>query len=251
MKSFNSIAYTDIDRLFGSKPLREFFAIDECALDYPQKAEYVIGMLIKYKEKRGFRSFSRQFNTSGSTSNDAPIIAFCKWVEEQEKSQKNFYFRSCPVELFVDEPFSFDMLQLHINDSQKCEIAFAPEDISVEYLSPNGMEADAIINTEIGEWHVDINYKGEKHTETVFIKQLLSPRVDFDTKKLFGQGNTIDLRKLVIRATDGHGQNRKEELSISAVGDADIVQDVFTANNPCLLYTSQSPPLAPPPPRAA
>ena len=236
MKSFNNIAYTDIDRLFGSKPLREFFAIDEGALDYPQKADYVIGMLIKYKEKRGFRSFSRQFNTSGSTSNDAPIIAFCKWVEEQEKSKKNFYFKTCPVELFVDEIFSFDMLQLHINDAQKCEIAYAPEDISVKYQSPNGIRADAIINTEIGEWQVEINYKGEKHTETVLIKQLLSPQIDFDTKKLFGQGNTIDLRKLVIRAINGHGQSRKDELSITAVGSADIVHDVFTAENPVGVY---------------
>ena len=236
MKSFNNIPYTDIDRLFGSKPLRDFFAVDERAADYPNKAEYIIGMLIKYKEKQGFKSFSRQFNTSGATSLDAPVTAFCQWVEEQERNKKNFYFKTSSVDIFVDEPFSFEMLQLHIYDANKQEITFSPEDITVEYLSPNGIRCGAISNAEIGDWNIEIKYKDEKHTEIASIKALLTPKIDFDTKKLFGQGNTIDLRKLVIRATDGHGQNRKENITIAAIGSADIIRDVFTANNPVGSY---------------
>lgn len=236
MKSFGKIAYTDIDRLFGSKPLREYFSIDESAADYATKVEYIIGMLLKYKAKAGFRSFSRQFNASGATNSDAPIMAFCQWVEEQERSKNDFYFATSTVELFADEPFSFDMLQLHINDANKCEIAYELKDITIEYISPNGIRCEAVSNSEIGDWQVEITYKDEKHTEKISIMQLLPPKIDFDGKNLFGQGNTVDLRKLVIRATDGHGKNRKDDLVISAVGPAEIIKDIFTATNPIGTY---------------
>lgn len=236
MKSFGKIAYTDIDRLFGSKPLRDYFLVDESTADYPTKAEYIIGMLLKYKSEKGFRSFSRQFNASGSTDPDAPIAAFCQWVGEQERNKKNFYFTTFSVEVFVDQPFSFDMLHLQINDASKREIEYGKGDISVEYISPNGIRCSEISNSEIGDWQVEIVYEGEKHVEKVSIMQLLSPKIDFDTKKLFGHGNTIDLRKLVIRATDGHGQNRIDDLTITSVGEAEIIRDVFTVANPVGTY---------------
>ncbi len=231
MKSFGKIAYTDIDRLFGSKLLRDYFKIDENAPDYTAKAEYVIGMLLKYKEVKGFRSFSRQFNATGSTTEDAPIAAFCEWVAEQEKLKKDFYFKTTPVSIFSDEAFTFEMLNLHIVDKNKAEVQFSYSDLSVQYISPNNIASCAIATDEIGDWHIEIEYKGEKHSEVVTVKQLLSPRIDFDTTRLFGQGNTIDLRKLIVRAVDGHGKDRKNEVVITAVGQGEIVKNIFTAGN--------------------
>jgi len=236
IKSFNSIPYTDLDRLFGSKPLREYFSINETDEEYAKKSEYIIGMLIKYKEKEGFKSFSRQFNTSGSTANDAPVVAFCNWVKDQERNKKNFYFKTNAAEIFEDEQYSFDMLQLYIYDVQKREIAYDPKEVDDKYYSPNGIAATAVDNTEVGNWQAQINYKGEKHTETITVKKLLSPKIDFDSKKLFGQGNTIDLRKLMIRATDGHGCNKKDAVVISAVGQTNIIRDIFAADNPLRIY---------------
>lgn len=236
MKSFNKIAYTDIDRLFGSKPLRDFFKIDENDPDYSPKAEYIIGMLLKYKEEKGFRSFSRQFNTTSSTTEDAPITAFCEWAAEQEKLKKNFYFKTTPVSIFSDEAFSFEMLNLSIVDDHKQTVHFDASDLSIHYVSPNDIAASSVSTVEIGDWHVEIEYKGEKHSEVITIKQLRSPKIDFDTTNLFGQGNTIDLRKLIVRAIDGHEKDRKNEVNIAAVGQGEIVKDVFTANNGLGVY---------------
>lgn len=236
MKSFSKIAYTDIDRLFGSKQLRDYFEIDEKAPDYSNKAEYVIGMLLKYKEKKRFKSFSRQFNATGSASEDAPIAAFCEWVSEQKKSEKDFYFKTTSVSIFSDEVFSFEMLHLHIVDKNRQEVQFNVSDLSIQYVTPNGLAACTIPTAEIGDWRVEIEYNGEKHSEVITIKQLLSPKIDFDTKKLFGQGNTIDLRKLIVRAVDGHGADRKNEVAIVAIGSGEIVKDVFTADNPLGVY---------------
>lgn len=229
-KSFK-IPYTDLNRLFGSKMLQESFEIDKKSPNYATKVEYIVGMLLKYKLEKRFRSFSRQFNLTAITTDDAPINAFCSWVKEQERTRKNFYFDSTPVDIFVDEEYSFDMLQLRIYNAQGEEIAYDMEELHREYISPNGITSDAVSNSEAGEWQVEIEYEGEKHTETICIKPFLPPKIEFVPRKEFGQGNTIDLRTLMLRATDGHGCDVKDKVTISPVGDAIIIMDTFAADN--------------------
>lgn len=236
VNSFNTISYTDLDRLFGSSVLREKFHLSEENNDYATKAEYIIGMLKKYKEKKRFRSFSRQFDITASNVEDGPMLEFCRWVDEQEKNKKNFYFKTCPVELFTDQQFSFSLLRLQILDSQKNEIPYKLEELNIRYKNPNGIDTDSLDVTDIGIWEVHIEYNGESHSENITTKKLLAPRIDFDSRKYFGLGNTIDLRKLIIRATDGHGCNRIYDVNISAVGQVEIINNIFTVNNPCGTY---------------
>ncbi len=236
IRSFNTIHYTDLDRIFGSKVLREHFSLSEHDTDYTTKAAYIVGMLVKYKEKKRFNSFSRHFNITDSDINNGPMIEFCEWVKEQEQKKKNFYFKSCPVELYVDEQFSFELLQLQVLDSRKNEIPYDVETLNIKYISPNGIETDSIDMTEQGVWQVHLEFNSENHSEQITIKALQSPKIDFDSKKLFGEGNTIDLRKLIIRATDGHGRDRKDEVIIKAIRNGDIIRDIFTADNPIGTY---------------
>ena len=236
IKSFDAIPYTDLDRLFGSKVLREHFAISESAGDYSTKIAYIAGMLIKYKENKRFKSFSRQFNITDATTPDAPMLDFCAWVDAQEASRKNYYFKTSSIELFADEEFSFEHLHLQIVNAEKSAIPFKMEELKIQYTTPNGIAAASVDTADTGVWEVHIEYNGESHSERIIVKPLFAPKIDFDSKKLVGQGNTVDLRKLMIRATNGHGQNIIDEVTISAVGNANIVHDIFAVDNPVGAY---------------
>ena len=235
-KSFDVISYTDLNRIFGSSLLREHFSISDDSENFTAKCEYIIGMLEKYKDKKHFNSFSRQFNSTKSNDNEGAMKDFCDWVDEEEKKKKNFYFKSNPVELFVDQKFSFDLLHLKILDSNRKEISYDDKSISVKYESPNGIEFDSIKMSDQGNWKVHIQFKGENHTQNITINQLLTPKIDFNKQSLFGEGNTIDLRKLIIRATNGHGKDKKNEVDIKAVRNGNVIKDVFAADNPIGIY---------------
>ncbi len=235
IRSFETISYTDLNRLFGSTVLRDHFNLLEENPDYSKIADYVVGMLIKYKQEKKFRSFSREFNIT-DPSNEGPIVKFCNWVDEQEKNRKNFYFKSQAVELFVDETFSLDLINLQILDINKKAIPYDNNDLTIIFITPNGVESTIINMKETGTWELLITFKGEQHSEKVIIKELLAPKIDFVTTALFGKGNTIDLRKLMIRAMDGHGNEKFSEVIISADNHVEIINDVFTTKNPLGAY---------------
>ena len=230
IKSFDAIPYTDLDRLFGSTVLRNHFKLSESTSEFPTRAEYIVGMLIKYKSKKKFRSYSRYFNKTDSES-DGPMKEFCEWVMEQEKKKRNFYFKSQPIELFIDESFTLEMLHLEIFDSNQKVIQYSPTELKIKYITPNGISAETLSMSETGVWEVQIEFKGELHSEKVTIYELLSPKIDFNSSVFFGKGNTIDLRKLMIRATNGHGKDVSSSVEIKADEYVDIVGDVFTTNN--------------------
>ena len=235
IRSFETISYTDLNRLFGSKVLRDHFNLSEENHEFSKTADYVVGMLKKYKQEKKFRSFSREFNITDPT-NEGPITKFCNWVVKQEKNRKNLYFKSQAVELFVDEIFSLEMINLQILDKNKKAIPFNFEDLDIIFTSPNGIKVDTIDENESGSWELLITFKGEQHSEKVTILELLPPRIDFDLRAMFGKGNTINLRKLMIRATDGHGNDKLPEVIISADRHVEITQDIFTTNNPLGIY---------------
>ncbi len=238
IKSFDKIPYTDLDRLFGSKILRNHFSVSEENDDYTTRAEYVVGMLIKYKSHKRFRSFSRQFNITDASTPDGPMLDFCKWVDSQEVEKKDFYFKTNSVDIFTDESFSFESLNLQILDAEKNAIPYTLDELKIQYKTPNGIDVNSVDTADIGAWEVHIEFNGEVHSEQIMIKPLLNPRIDFVSKKLIGQGNTEDLRKLMIRATNGHGENVADAVRISSVGqiEANIIKDTFTADNPVARY---------------
>ncbi len=238
VKSFDKTPYTDLDRIFGSKILRDHFLISEESNEYVARAEYVVGMLVKYKAHKRFRSFSRQFNITDASMPDGPMLDFCKWVDSQEAKKKDFYFKTNSVDVFTDESFSFEKLNLQILNAEKKAIPFKMDELRIRYRTPNGIAVDSVDTSDTGDWETHIEFNGEVHSEKIVVKPLFTPKIDFVSKKLIGQGNTVDLRKLMIRATNGHGQNVVDVVRISSVGQvaAEIFQDIFTADNPVARY---------------
>ena len=236
IKSFNIITYTDLDRLFGSTILREHFSLNEDDPEYSNQTNYIIGMLKKYKQAKRFRSFSRHFNKTGSAI-EGPMVEFCTWVDEQEAKEKNFYFNSHAVDIFIDEAFSFDLIDLQILDAKNNDIPFSNDDLVIKYITPNGIETEWLDPSEVGIWEVHIVFKDEQHVEKVLVKELQQPHIDFDSSRYFAKGNTINLRKLMIRATDSHENEVTDEVKISADRYVEIVQDIFTTNNQEGVYT--------------
>jgi hypothetical protein len=236
IKSFDTktspdkIPYTDLNRIFGSKKLKDHFSLAKEKADYEKKAKYIIGMLIKYKKQTKFVSFSRQFNTT-----EKPIADFCKWVDEQEKTKKNYYFKSNPIELFIDESFRFELLQFEIHDEKQKKISFKIEDLNISYRSPKGNTSNKIDTKIIGKWEIHLEFNDEQHIEIITIQDLFTPKIDFEPRELFIEDNTIDLRKLIIRATNGHGKDRKNDVEIKSK-DGEIIKDIFTTKNPKGVY---------------
>lgn len=218
-----TIPYTDLDRIFAYKKIHEYISLPNNAKD-PEKVEYIIGMLNRYKAEIGFESFSRQFNKTDA------LDSFCLWINEQKNKEKDFYFSSTPVSIFIDEIFSLDLINLKIFDSQKNNIPFAFEELKITYETPNKIITDSLDIIETGEWRIYFDYKGQKHSEVIKVKELLSPSISFDSNMLFGVGDTINLKDLVLKATDGHGKSRKADLKISSK-DGTIFKNVFTAEN--------------------
>jgi hypothetical protein len=231
IKSFEKISYTDLDRLLGSTVLRDKFNLSESDSNYKNTVNYIVGMLVKYKKEKKFKSFSRHFNKTSST-NEGPMVEFCNWVDEQEASKKNFYFESQTVEIYIDEAFSLDLLGLKIFDKNKDPISYDQNDLVITYVTPNGIETDKFTTEEVGIWDLNLEFKGEQYSEKIIVKELLPPRIDFDSTHLFGEGNTINLRKLMIRAIDTHNNDKTAEVQITAKSHVDIVKDTFTTKNP-------------------
>ncbi|MHB8806658.1 MAG: hypothetical protein ACYC59_03670 [Anaerolineaceae bacterium] len=233
-KSQFKIPYTDLDRLFSSKTLQKCFGLPGEVTEFKSKVEFAIGMLLNYKGKMHFQSFSRHFNITDATVSDAPIAKFCDWVKEQEKTKNNFYFSTTSIELFEDENFSFEMLHLQIFDAQNREICYQLSNLAVSYISPNGIDCSSIDMTETGDWTVHITYKEAEHTDTIIVKKLLAPKIDFiSSQTIIGLRNTLNLRDIILRAKNGHDDDVKKRVLIVGVNGTEVIGDVFNKmNNP-------------------
>ena len=60
---------------------------------------------------------------------------------------------------------------------------------------------------------------------------MLKPRIDFCEQKIYALGNTVDLRDLVIRATDSHGKDQKRNLVIEGHSNYKMKKDMLTGEN--------------------
>lgn len=232
MKSFTkeTPTYTDLDRLFGSRPLLDYFKIKENEKDYATKIKNVIKWLEEYKKAENFNSYSRKFNSTGSHE-DGPIKEFCAWVDEQKKKMKTYEFKSKDVDIFENENFSFDKLKFNIYDKNNKKVKYTQDELSLKYFSPNGKESDILDVKKPGRWIISINYKNEQYQTAVNVKKLSNPKIDFTEQRIFKYGNTVNLKDLVIRAENSRGENCMSNLEISSITDCEIINDVFTDVN--------------------
>ncbi len=233
MKSFtkDTPTYTDLDRLFKVKTLTEHFDIDIKNSDFSKKVKNVIHWLEEYKKVEGFNSYSRQFNITGDKEFNGPISKFCDWVDEQKQNMKKYKFQANEISIFCDEKFSFAKFNLKIYNNDNNKITFEKKDLSVEYISPKGILSSDIDLNQIGIWTVKITYDGEQCKTTVNVRELLKPRIDFCEQKIYALGNTVDLRDLVIRATDSHGKDQKRNLVIEGHSNYKMKKDMLTGEN--------------------
>lgn len=235
----DTLTYTDLNRLFGAKYLTDFFKIDENSEDFEAKIKKVISLLEKYKKELKFKSYSRQFNTTSEKESNGPIKEFCDWAKEQEDKARLYKFESNPIEIFEDQEFSFELIELKIFDANGKTVKFSFDDIEVKYISPKKKILGEINLSQDGEWILEIKYNNEIHNESVIVKKLCSPRIDFENQNNFPYGNSINLNDLVIRATDSHGQDCARKIKIKPLSKCDIENHTFTGSNPQGCYRIQ------------
>ena len=236
-KSHFKIPYTDLNRLFGSKKIKEHFEINDFTEENKNQIEFTIQSLINYKQFKKFKSFSRHFNITDTSIDDSPVTAFCNWVDEQKENKDNVTFDSSPVEIFSGQCYDFSMHGLKVYDYNHDEISFNNDDLSIKYYNPNDEEVASVSSSEIGTWTVQVEFKGQTYSEKVEVKKLLSPKIDFTIPDLrIKFGNTLDLRNIILRATDGYGNDVKDQISIEPVNSVNIIGGVFNANNPIGVY---------------
>lgn len=233
-KSHFKIPYTDLDRLFRSPSFQECFSLSNVSdNEFASRASYAIEMLQKYKSLKRFKSFSREFNTTDTSSDTAAMSVFCDWVKQKEKEKNNIHFEVNFVELFEGQSFSFEQMNLHIYGADRSEIFYENSDIYVNYQSPNGTLVDKIDTNVCGTWIACIRYRNSEYTSKITVKELLHPKIDFAiTRTSIRVGNTLNLRDLITKATDGYGKDRKSDIIISGLGETKVIGDVLTGDNP-------------------
>ena len=237
-KAHFKIPYTDLDRLFSSPKLQVCFGIIDFTNEYKNNIKYAIDSLIKYKQQKGFRSFSRHFNKTNSSEPDAPIIEFCSWVEKEKKNRDKLFFELIPVELFEKQNYNFSDHNLVILDANHVPIVYSLDDLNISYKDPNGEETKNIDTSEIGTWEVIIKYKNQGCNEHINVKKLCDPKIDFNNSKLnVKYGNTLNLREQILRAKNGYDEDVTENVEIAPLTDAQIVGDVFDSSNPIGEYS--------------
>lgn len=229
------IPYTNLNRLFGSTYLKEIFEIKELSEIYQVQIKEAISELIKYKTYRKFTSFSREFNimdTGEEKDSDKPIRRFCEWYLERKKSKNKFCIKISPVEIYCDREYSFDLHDLRILDVNNNEVKYTFDDLYIQYVDPSAKKRDCIDCKVLGEWKIQVSYKGNESESIVKVVDLAKPDVVFDEKAFTVQfGNSIALPDLVVRALNSHREDMASTLQVSALDGALINNLVFTQKN--------------------
>lgn len=236
-KSQFKIPYTDLNRLFGSKTLRDCFEIKDFTDKYKKQIAFAIQSLINYKQYKNFRSFSRHFNITDTSIDDSPIKNFCEWVNKQKENKNNITFDSNPIEIYKDQEYNFADHNLKLYDYNHKKVDFNIDELQLKYFNPNDEEVACVDTSEVGSWKVQITYNDHTYTEKIDIKKLLSPKIDFNMQDIhIKYGNTINLRDVILRATDCYGNDVKSQVIIEGVDAANIIGDIFDSNNTIGVY---------------
>ncbi|MCL2140782.1 MAG: hypothetical protein FWH42_03790 [Dehalococcoidia bacterium] len=234
-KSEFLIPYTDLDRLFGSKLLRETFGILELNSSNKKNIINAQTELLAYRGEKGFKSFSREFNiidAGGEDDSIKPIRNFCEWCMERKRGQAEFIIFAKHAKLFEDELFDYSMLEIVIHSRSQGLIDYRMEDLSFDFFTPQGKPSKKIDTKTIGLWKIGIGYRGVRVVTDVLVQQLQEPDVMFDEKSLIiACGNSLNLSNVVLRAFNSRRQDMKHTLKCVALGSAIIENGVFTTEN--------------------
>jgi hypothetical protein len=108
------IPYTDLDRLFSSKTLKDCFGIGQMTDAYSSQIQEAGKYLLQYKSVKRFQSFSRHFNITGTGTSNGPIQQFCDWVKETWKPRPDYVIQVSTSELFANQRFHLDIGKIEV-----------------------------------------------------------------------------------------------------------------------------------------
>lgn len=236
-----SIPYTDLNRLFGSKYLKDTFGIIDLSSIYKQNIIEAIDELLIYKSQKGFKSFSREFNivdAGTETDSDKPIRKFCEWYLDRKKGKVKYHIKLQSVKLFVDEPYCFGLHNVSITDENGQIVIYTEDELFIEYTTPNGKVSKNFKQSFTGIWKIRVSYKGVEATSEINILPLAEEDVLFNDALLEVEyGTSLDLNNVVLRALNSHKLDMRNTLSIVSIDSARIENNVFMADNPIGNYT--------------
>jgi hypothetical protein len=235
-KSDFLIPYTNLDRLFGSKLLKETFEIMDLDLTHKKNITEALTELLLYKEEKSFKSFSREFNIIDAGKEEdstKPIRRFCDWYLERKMGKAEFTISANNVKIFEDENFDPSLFEVNVESKITGKINFDQEDLYYKYITPYGKNVEKIDLKIIGPWGVKIGYKGVDIEKTVSVQQLQDSDIMFDEKKMtIVYGSSIALGDVIIRALDSHRKDMKNSLNCVNIDNANIVNGIFMPDNP-------------------
>lgn len=236
-----AIPYTDLNRLFGSKYLKDTFEIVEVSATYKQNILEAMEELLLYKSQKGFKSFSREFNivdAGTETDSDKPIRKFCEWYLERKKGKAKYHIELQSVRLFLDETYSLGLHKVIITDENGQIVNYNENELSIEYTSPNGKYSKTLKQFFTGNWKIKVSYKGVEAISEIIILPLADEDIIFNDNALkIEYGTSLDLNDVVLRAFNSHKSDMRNTLTIVPIDNVRIENNVFMADNPIGSYT--------------
>ena len=228
------IPYTDLNRLFGSQKLRDCFEIDIENIDQKEnesKIKYAIQLLIKYKKVKNFESFSRHFNITNTKEDTAPILEFCNWVKKQEEDRNTIFFESNEVAIFKLQNYEFALHHFKILNNERKPIKYSLSELTISYTNPSNQIVSEFDSQIVGKWFINIKYKSQVHKESIIVKNLLSPKIEFIESNKINNGTTLNLKTLIATATNGYGENVKDIIEITPLNGAKTIKKTLDKDN--------------------
>jgi|GEM_PF-2229100 len=229
------IPYTDLQRLFSSKPIKQLFGLAHFSFSERAMIDGAITAFLSYKDYSHFQSFSRQFNiTAPESDSDGPIQAFCDWYRNSQRTNSLYIVNVPLLKRFEDDSSPVSQNDITVIEKET-ESTFTPsaKDLDVLYVRPDQKAVKDFIPTVCGKWLRKATYKGcEGHNE-LNVRQLNDPVINFgETRKLFG--NSVNLRHCVISAFSSHLNDVTSTLTFKYCGNGrqpKVVGDVLTNEN--------------------
>lgn len=233
---FKNIYYTDINRIFSSKLLKQTFDIEKYEYKEILKIKNAMNSLIEYKRIMKIKSFSRYFNIIDSGNEDEidkPMRKFCNWYKETQNNQGKFLLKANDIELYEDEVFTLDKLQFTIVDENDEQVTWSlsDDDIVIYYFTPQGKSVKSVDMKLYGKWTIQFNYKGNEISCFLKVKPLEKIKIEFENNPYFvKEGNSVDLCS-IFKAYGKHGEDVGNEIKYELKTMADINENVFLGTN--------------------
>ncbi len=233
---FKNIFYTDINRIFGSKLLKQTFCIEKYEYGELLNIKDAMDALIEYKKIMNIKSFSRYFNIIDSGNEDEldkPMRKFCNWYKETKNNQGKFILKANDIELYEDENFTLDKLEFTIIDENGNQVIWSTLDneIVINYFTPQGKCVKDVDMKLYGKWGIQFIYKGNEKVCSLKVKPLEKIKIEFENNPyVVKEGNSVDLYS-IFKAYGKHGEDISNDIRFELKTIGEMKENVFLGTN--------------------